>query len=70
MADRVTKLLLAAIALGLWANVVGDWVRPSEARAQTDFQVRSVMESLRRIERDVDGLWQGTCPNRTLCPTR
>ena len=31
--DRTTKTLLFAIALGLWVNVLGDWMRPRPAHA-------------------------------------
>lgn len=34
MIDRATKAVLFAIALGLWANVVGDWLRPAPVAAQ------------------------------------
>ena len=34
MTDRTTKTLLLAIALGLWANLLGSWLQPSPAHAQ------------------------------------
>ena len=33
MADRTTKLLLLAIAVGLWMNVANQWLRPVPVQA-------------------------------------
>jgi hypothetical protein len=38
--DRTTKILLAAIALGLWANAAATMVRPAIAQiSSTDFSI-------------------------------
>jgi hypothetical protein len=34
MIDRTTKVLWLAIAVGLWVNLIGTWLRPSPAHAQ------------------------------------
>jgi hypothetical protein len=34
MTDRQTKALLLAIAIGLWANVITQWLRPKPLYAQ------------------------------------
>ena len=36
MADRTTKALLLAIAIGLWANLMTDWLRSAPVQAQTN----------------------------------
>jgi hypothetical protein len=38
MADRTTKMLLLAIAVGLWANVASSWLRPVPVQAQGSSQ--------------------------------
>ena len=54
-----TKLLLAAIALGLWANAAILMTRPAVAKA----------DAFERIADDLHRLVQGgsTCLNRKLC---
>jgi hypothetical protein len=69
--DRTTKALLLAIALGLWANVIGDWLKPVVIEAQanrlgapanvTDHQL------LREIEKGVTLMATGLCPNKKIC---
>lgn len=54
MIDKTTKLLLAAIAAGLWANVFA-----APARAQADPWLS--------IARDVSAIANGTCGNQALC---
>ena len=52
--DRTTKLLLAAIALGLWANAVATVVRPARADSNT-------------VEMYISSIANGTCINRKIC---
>ena len=65
-ADKVTRFLLAAIAIALWANVLGTWLEPSPARASwhnlsaTESRIRSIDNNLRRIA-------NGSCENAKLC---
>ena len=54
--DRTTKLLLAAIALGLWANVAATW---SPVSAQ-DWALQSILTEIQSIS-------YGSCPNPTIC---
>ena len=57
--DRLTKALLLAIALGLWANVVNQWIRPARlAAADADSTV---------IMRDVHAIATGSCANKHIC---
>ena len=79
MTDRTTRFLLAAIALGLWMNVVGDWLRPTPVQAQSDLrQIERAVEDIERsvggiersvggIERSLEGIERGSCANRTIC---
>ena len=62
MVDRTTKALLLAIALGLWMNVVGPWVRPVpiQALAQADITLREIARHVSRISR-------GLCLNGKIC---
>jgi hypothetical protein len=61
MTDGTTKQLLAAIALGLWVHVVGDWLRPVAVSAQGEGAVlREIAEAVTRIER-------GVCINKKIC---
>lgn len=63
MADRTTKALLFAIALGLWMNVVGEWVRPVVLLAQ-DSEIASYVS---RINRMVTAIADGNCVNDKIC---
>lgn len=58
MADRTTKFLLAAIALGLWANVAGEWLKPVPVSASE----QDVAITLSTIEQRVSQIARGTCP--------
>ena len=69
MIDRTTKLLLACIALGLWADVLVPVLRPSTANAQyeSDYILRSIDAHLARIDLNIDKLQKGVCANGKLC---
>jgi hypothetical protein len=56
MSDRITKILLGAIALGLWANLFIPLVRPISAIAQYqgDYLLKSIDSHLTSIENDLD----------------
>lgn len=57
--DRTTKALLASIALGLWMNVLTDWLKPVAVHAQS--------EEISEIARRVRQIASGTCTNSKLC---
>ena len=57
--DRTTKALLLAIALGLWVNVAGDWLKPVVVEAQS-------ME-IRQIQNSVAAIASGLCLNSKIC---
>jgi hypothetical protein len=54
----VNKLLLLAIALGLWANALSGWVKPARADSES---------SLSSIEDYVSAIASGTCNNSKIC---
>jgi hypothetical protein len=69
MTDRTSKILLAAIALGLWANAVVSLIKPQAVIAQ-DSQLSSIDDHLSRIDHDVHNLEDisdGTCTNGKIC---
>jgi len=63
----MNKLLLTAIALGLWINATITMVRP--AGAQSD-SLSSVARELSSIAHDFHSLVNGSgdCRNQKLCP--
>lgn len=69
--DRRTKALLLAIALGLWANVSGDWLKPVSLEAQatkfTALTGTTDNQFLREIEKGVTLMATGYCPNKKIC---
>lgn len=71
--DKSTKLLLAAIAIGLWLNVMNPWLRPVPAEAQTEIlssilrAVRSIQSDVSSIKSDVSSIASGLCLNSTIC---
>lgn len=58
--DRVTKALLLAIAIGLWLNVMANWLRPKDLYAQSDMYLPS-------IDRYVKQIANGICTNAKIC---
>jgi hypothetical protein len=60
--DRTTKLLLGAIALGLWINIAAPLLRPTSVKAQTQFQ-NNIFEIAATIKEIADG----SCTNRVIC---
>jgi hypothetical protein len=61
MADRSTKILLAAIAAALWANFAVAVLQPSVANSQADAGL------LRSIDSHLGSIYNGTCTNRKIC---
>jgi len=61
MKDRPTKALLLAIALGLWANVASQWIRPVALQAgQGEAYIPDILKVVNQIA-------TGTCSNRKIC---
>ena len=69
MMDRTTRILLAIIAFGLWANLFVSVLRPSQAVAQyeADYVLKSVNAHLANIDVNIDRLQKGACTNGKLC---
>ena len=65
--DRLTKLLLAAIAVALWMNVVNPWIQPNSASADVDSDIKKIQRDVRSIKRDLDSISSGLCLNSKLC---
>jgi hypothetical protein len=59
MGDRTTKALLLLIALGLWLNLVAQWVRPVPIKA-ADADTTVIM-------RDLHAIATGGCANKKIC---
>jgi hypothetical protein len=67
--DRTTKILLAVIALGLWANLLKPIFRPPATYAQNNY-LESIDHHLSTIEHDVHNLMDigdGKCRNSKIC---
>ena len=62
--DRMTKVLLAAIALGLFLNAAVDLFRPPTASASVQFRARTIEGHLQYIENHLEGIYRGTCRNK------
>jgi hypothetical protein len=62
--DRATKLILTAIAVGLWANALTALDRV--ARADSDYGY-SIDKHLENIESDISRIQRGRCSNDKLC---
>ena len=64
MADRTSKVLLAIIGLGLWANALVSMLGSNEAVAQT---ISGMVGDISDIKSGVAALAGGTCMNSKLC---
>jgi len=62
MVDRTTKLLLLAIAVGLWMNVATPWLRPVPVHAEVE-----TAQDFGNIERYVRLIANGICINPKIC---
>jgi hypothetical protein len=59
MTDRTTKLLLALIAIGVWANLAFLLLRPNPTISQS--------EMFNRLSLDVGQISTGYCTNKKIC---
>ena len=64
MTDRTSKVLLAFIAMGLWANALVSILGPKEAVAQG---ITGMVVDISDIKSGVAALSGGTCLNPKLC---
>ena len=58
------KILLVAIALGLWANVIATWVRPALGGEVEDTMRQSMFAVMYN---DIEAMANGTCRNTKIC---
>ena len=77
--DMTTKILLAAIAAGLWANAAATFNIPAKAQTRpnlvphdTDLsdiqrELLDINLNLTNIQLGLTGLEEGHCRNRKLC---
>ena len=65
--DKMTKVLLAAIAFGLFLNAAVDLFRPPTASASVQFGARTIEGHLQHIENYLRDIHRGTCRNRKIC---
>jgi hypothetical protein len=64
--DRLTKALLAAIAVGLWLNAVNPWIRPRPVEAQMEY-LGSINSTVALIQTDLSTIQRGVCANNKIC---
>jgi hypothetical protein len=60
MIDRTSKIFLALIAAGLWANLAGPFLRPVSAEQDYTGLLINIGEDLRAIKK-------GICSNPKIC---
>ena len=74
MIDRSTKIILAVIAAGLWANFGLSLLTPSKALAESDLlgglvrnYAASAGSDFSLIKKAILSIADGTCANKKLC---
>jgi hypothetical protein len=71
--DRTTKILLAAIALGLWANAAAIIVKPASAQGADNIlagllgQLEQIRTAVAQMAVVFDRIEGGRCVNRKIC---
>ena len=71
--DRTTKILLAAIALGLWANAAATIVKPASAQGADNLlagllgQLEQIQSAVAQMAVSFDKIEGGRCFNRKIC---
>jgi hypothetical protein len=68
-AVMATKIFLALIAAGLWANAIVSFTQPliDNQRGRGPARADDTESYLSNIEHDIHGLWNGNCMNPKLC---
>lgn len=66
MVDRTTRILLALIAAGLWANAVFS-AMTNPASVQDAAPATNVFLYFQSIDKNIASLASGSCSNRRLC---
>ena len=65
--DRATKVILAAIAIALWVNVIEPWVPALTPYIQPRADISRITRYLNRIMVDTDRIERRVCAKTTLC---
>jgi hypothetical protein len=71
--DRTTKILLAAIALGLWANAAATIVKPASAQGADNLlagilgQLEQIQSGVAQMAESFGRIERGSCLNRKIC---
>lgn len=75
--DRTSKIILAAIALGLWANIAIHFFEPKALVAQSTTEegylaliynrLGTIQDDVHSLEQDVHSVAGGICLNKNLC---
>jgi hypothetical protein len=73
--DKLTKVILSAIAVALWIIAINPWLRPVPVSAQEEkIDLRKIESSLSEIHDDTSSLMndfrrvaRGVCTNPKLC---
>lgn len=65
--DRLTKALLAAIAVAPWINAANPWIRPLRASADVGSDISDINRRVRSIESNLSGIYSGICLNSKIC---
>jgi hypothetical protein len=71
MIDRSTKIILVAIAAGLWANVLVNASRPANADSfiwrQMNIHLDGINTYTHAMEANIHRIAKGECVNKKLC---
>jgi hypothetical protein len=67
MIDRTTKLILAAIALGLWANFAAQMLRSAAADQIDTLVLNAIAGDTSRALRSLIAVETGRCVNSKIC---
>ena len=65
--DRLTKVLLAAIAVALWLNALNPWIQPRSAVALPDTDLSEIESYVSSIRSELGDIHSGTCLNSKIC---
>ena len=67
--DRTTKVMLALIAAGLWANAVAATIRPVQAASEREVWLGRIAVEVQSLSHDFHDLIAGgfDCKNPKLC---
>jgi hypothetical protein len=65
--DKLTRIILAAIAIALWVIAINPWLHPVPVAAQQRDWETSVESLLKSVQKDVARIQTGTCANSKIC---